>query len=48
MTTLSWIRGVNGTLGHLAPEHVAGKMPCIHDPAQPAAKAVGAARAGQR
>ncbi|MDW9404933.1 alpha/beta hydrolase, partial [Pseudomonas soli] len=26
MTTLSWIRGVNGTLGHLAPEHVAGKM----------------------
>ncbi|MFF7107759.1 alpha/beta fold hydrolase [Pseudomonas sichuanensis] len=26
MKTLSWIRGVNGTLGHLAPEHVAGKM----------------------
>ncbi|MNN15070.1 putative aminoacrylate hydrolase RutD [compost metagenome] len=26
MTTLSWIRGVNGTLGRLAPEHVAGKM----------------------
>ncbi|MDU9405322.1 alpha/beta fold hydrolase [Pseudomonas sp. zfem004] len=26
MSTLSWIRGVNGTLGHLAPEHVAGKM----------------------
>lgn len=26
MTTLSWIRGVNGTLGHLAPEHVAGRM----------------------
>lgn len=26
MNTLSWIRGVNGTLGHLAPEHVAGKM----------------------
>ncbi|MDZ3990599.1 alpha/beta fold hydrolase [Pseudomonas sp. Teo4] len=26
MTTLSWIRGVNGTLGHLAPEHIAGKM----------------------
>ncbi|WP_194787736.1 alpha/beta fold hydrolase [Pseudomonas sp. UFMG81] len=26
MTTLSWIRGVNGTLGHLVPEHVAGKM----------------------
>lgn len=26
MTTLNWIRGVNGTLGHLAPEHVAGKM----------------------
>ena len=26
MTTLSWIRGINGTLGHLAPEHVAGKM----------------------
>lgn len=26
MTTLSWIRGVNGTLGRLAPEHIAGKM----------------------
>lgn len=26
MTTLSWIRGVNATLGRLAPEHVAGKM----------------------
>ncbi|MBF8743173.1 alpha/beta fold hydrolase [Pseudomonas guariconensis] len=26
MTALSWIRGVNGTLGHLAPEHVAGRM----------------------
>ena len=26
MTTLSWIRRVNGTLGHLAPEHVAGRM----------------------
>jgi len=26
MTTLSWIRGVNGTLGRLAPEHVASKM----------------------
>ncbi|MFK3776183.1 alpha/beta fold hydrolase [Pseudomonas sp. NPDC089406] len=26
MTTLSWIRSVNGTLGHLAPEHVAGRM----------------------
>lgn len=26
MSTLSWIRGVNGTLGHLAPEHVAGKI----------------------
>ncbi|MEX5340923.1 alpha/beta fold hydrolase [Pseudomonas sp. I2] len=26
MTTLSWIRGVNGTLGHLAPETVAGRM----------------------
>lgn len=26
MTTLTWIRGVNGTLGRLAPEHVAGKM----------------------
>ena len=26
MTTLSWIRGVNGTLGHLAPEHVACRM----------------------
>lgn len=26
MTSLSWIRGVNGTLGRLAPEHVAGKM----------------------
>ncbi|WDY56528.1 alpha/beta fold hydrolase [Pseudomonas sp. PSKL.D1] len=26
MTTLSWIRGVNGTLGHLVPEHIAGKM----------------------
>ncbi|MFJ4434005.1 alpha/beta fold hydrolase [Pseudomonas sp. NPDC089395] len=26
MTSLRWIRGVNGTLGHLAPEHVAGKM----------------------
>ncbi|UVK84642.1 alpha/beta hydrolase [Pseudomonas sichuanensis] len=26
MNTLSWIRGVNGTLGRLAPEHVAGKM----------------------
>jgi alpha-beta hydrolase superfamily lysophospholipase len=26
MTNLSWIRGVNGTLGHLAPEHVAGRM----------------------
>lgn len=26
MSTLSWIRGVNGTLGHLVPEHVAGKM----------------------
>ena len=26
MTTLSWIRGVNGTLGRLAPEHVAGKL----------------------
>ncbi|MDH0304473.1 MULTISPECIES: alpha/beta fold hydrolase [unclassified Pseudomonas] len=26
MTTLSWIRGVNGTLGHLAPEHIAGRM----------------------
>lgn len=26
MTTLSWIRGVNGTLGRLAPEHIAGRM----------------------
>ncbi len=26
MTTLSWIRGVNGTLGRLAPEYVASKM----------------------
>ncbi|PSS46419.1 alpha/beta fold hydrolase [Pseudomonas sp. BBP2017] len=26
MNTLSWIRSVNGTLGRLAPEHVAGKM----------------------
>ncbi|WP_010223242.1 alpha/beta fold hydrolase [Pseudomonas donghuensis] len=26
MNTLSWIRSVNGTLGHLAPEHVARKM----------------------
>ncbi|MDH0650240.1 alpha/beta hydrolase, partial [Pseudomonas sp. GD03867] len=26
MSTLSWIRGVNGTLGHLAPEHIAGRM----------------------
>lgn len=26
MTTLSWIRGVNATLGRLAPEHVAGRM----------------------
>ncbi|MGC7838523.1 alpha/beta fold hydrolase [Pseudomonas sp. L7] len=26
MTTLSWIRSINGTLGHLAPEHVAGRM----------------------
>ncbi|MBC3464148.1 alpha/beta fold hydrolase [Pseudomonas sp. RW10S2] len=26
MTTLSWIRSVNGTLGHLAPEHVAERM----------------------
>ncbi|MBA6116551.1 alpha/beta fold hydrolase [Pseudomonas sp. NC26] len=26
MTTLSWIRGVNGSLGRLAPEHIAGKM----------------------
>lgn len=26
MTTLSWIRGVNGTLGRLAPEHIASKM----------------------
>lgn len=26
MPTLSWIRGVNGTLGRLAPEHIAGKM----------------------
>lgn len=26
MNTLSWIRSVNGTLGHLAPEHIAGKM----------------------
>ena len=25
-TTRSWIRGVNGTLGRLAPEHIAGKM----------------------
>lgn len=26
MNTLSWIRSVNGTLGRLAPEHIAGKM----------------------
>lgn len=26
MTTLSWIRGVNATLGRLAPEHIAGTM----------------------
>ncbi|MBK5002775.1 alpha/beta fold hydrolase [Pseudomonas sp. S31] len=26
MSTLNWIRGVNGTLGHLAPEHIAGRM----------------------
>lgn len=26
MTSLNWIRGVNGTLGHLVPEHVAGRM----------------------
>lgn len=26
MTTLNWIRSVNGTLGHLFPEHVAGRM----------------------
>ncbi len=26
MNTLNWIRGVNGTLGRLAPEHIAGKM----------------------
>lgn len=26
MTRLNWIRGVNGTLGHLVPEHVAGRM----------------------
>lgn len=26
MSTLNWIRAVNGTLGHLAPEHVAGRM----------------------
>lgn len=26
MNTLSWIRSVNGTLGHLVPEHVASKM----------------------
>lgn len=26
MTTLNWIRGVNGTLGHLVPEHIAGRM----------------------
>lgn len=26
MNTLSWIRSVNGTLGRLAPEHIAGRM----------------------
>ncbi|MDF2489216.1 MAG: hydrolase [Pseudomonas sp.] len=26
MATLSWLRGVNGTLGHVLPEHVAGTM----------------------
>ncbi|MBC3413188.1 MULTISPECIES: alpha/beta fold hydrolase [Pseudomonas] len=26
MATLTWIRGVNGTLGHFAPEHIAGRM----------------------
>lgn len=26
MNTLSWIRSVNGALGQLAPEHIAGKM----------------------
>lgn len=26
MTSLNWIRGVNGTLGHLVPERVAGRM----------------------
>ncbi|MBM3110957.1 alpha/beta fold hydrolase [Pseudomonas sp. P66] len=26
MDTLSWIRGVNGTVGRLAPEHIASKM----------------------